>query len=70
MVVIRTTTKMFMMNITKTNSVFPADTMPSYTQLKAGSGVGGGCGGGGVGGGGGGGGGGGDSDDDDDGTEV
>ena len=67
-VVIRTTTKMFMMNITKTNSVFPADTMPSYTQLKAGSGVGvgGGCGGGD----GDGGGGGGDSDDDDNGTEV
>ena len=60
MVVIQTTTKMVMMNITKTNSVFPADTMPFYTQLKAGSGVGvgGGCGGGG------------DSDDDDDGTEV
>ena len=57
MVVIQTTTKTVMMNITKTNSVFPADTMPFYTQLKAGSGVGGG-------------GGGGDSDDDDDGTEV
>ena len=47
--VIRTTTKMIMMNITKTNSIFPADTMPSYTKMKAGSGGGGG---GGVGGGG------------------
>ena len=65
MVKIRTTTNSIMMNITKTNSIFPADTIPSYTQLKAGSGVGGG-----VGGVGGGGGGGGDSDDDDDDTEV
>ena len=59
MVMIRTTTKSIMTNITKTNSIFPADTMPSYTKVKAGSG-----------GDGGGGGGGGDSDDDDDATEV
>ena len=72
MVKIRTTTNSIIMNITKTNSIFPADTIPSYTQLKAGSGVGGGVGVGGVGGGGGGDGGGdgGDSDDDDDDTEV
>ena len=72
MVKIRTTTNSIMMNITKTNSIFPADTIPSYTQLKAGSGVGVGVGVGGVGGGGGGDGGGdgGDSDDDDDDTEV
>ena len=38
MVMIRTTTKSIMMNITKTNSIFPADTMPSYTKVKAGSG--------------------------------
>ena len=56
---IRTTTNSIMMNITKTNSIFPADTIPSYTQLKAGSGVGGG-----------GSGDGGDNDDDDDDTEV
>ena len=74
---IRTTTNSIMMNITKTNSIFPADTMPSYTKIKAGSvGVGDGVGvdGGGVGVGGGvGGGGGGEvggNDDDDDDTEL